>query len=512
MKEKSERKTLFTRFLSGVEYAGNKIPDPMLLFVALSVSTVILSFILSSLGFSGINPATGEKVDVYNLLSAEGLVKMITTAVSNFTGLSALGMVLVCMLGVGVCDSSGLFSVGLRKMVEGSKGSDVKIIAIFVFACVMADMAGGTGFVVMPPLGAIIFMAMGRNPLAGMLCAYGSVSGAFASNILVTSMDIVNLSFTEAAAKLVDPELSLSPAINWYFSAFSVVTLTIVATVITLKVVEPRLGTYKGTGAVEVVHKVTEKEKKALKWALISLAVYIVIVMAGVIPENGILRDPKTGSPIASAAPLMQGLPFLIALMFFIPGVVYGRMSGNMKNVKDVVAALGKSMADMGSYIALIFVAAQFLKYFEWSNIGIVLAIKGAELLQTSGLPIAVILVLFIIMCALINLLIGGASTKWAILSPIFVPMFMFLGYHPALAQMTYRIGDAITNPICPTFAYFGMLLALAKKYDKEAGFGTLMANMLPYTLAFFGFMTIQLLAWFFLKIPFGPGAPVMLP
>lgn len=219
---KNNKKSLFNRFLEGVEYLGNKIPDPMVLFVALSVITIMLSFILSRAGFSGINPATGEEVTVYNLLSPEGLVKILTTAVGNFTGLSALGMVLVCMLGVGVCDSSGLFNVSLRNVVEGSKGSNLKIIAIFVFMCVMADAAGGTGFVVMPPLGAMIFMAMGRNPLAGMLCAYGSVSGAFASNLLVTSMDVVNLSFTETAAHLVDPDMALSPAINWYFSAVCV--------------------------------------------------------------------------------------------------------------------------------------------------------------------------------------------------------------------------------------------------------------------------------------------------
>lgn len=504
-------KSRFDRFLGGVEYLGNKIPDPMLLFVLLAAGTIVLSFILSKLGFSGVNPATGEEVQVYNLLSPEGLVKMLSTAVGNFTGLSALGMVLVCMLGVGVCDSSGLFSVSLRNVVEGSKGSNLKIIAIFVFMCVMADAAGGTGFVVMPPLGAMIFMAMGRNPLAGMLCAYGSVSGAFASNLLITSMDVVNLSFTETAAHLVDPDLALSPAINWYFSSFSVVTLTIASVLITLYIVEPRLGTYKGRGSTEHIQKVSEKEKKAFRLAGICVLIYLGLILIGTVPSDGILRDPETGSPIASAAPLMTSLPLLIALLFFIPGVAYGKASGNFRGVKDIAAALGKSMADMGPYIALIFVAAQFLKYFEWSNIGIVLAIKGAALLEASGLPIPLVLVLFIIMCAFINLLIGGASTKWAILSPIFVPMFMFLGYHPALAQMAYRIGDAITNPICPTFAYFGMLLALAQKYDKEAGFGTLMAGMLPYTIGFFCFMTVQLLVWFFLELPFGPGAPVLL-
>ena len=511
MNQQKEKNSIFNRFLAGIEYMGNKIPDPMMLFVWLSIITVAASFVLSKIGFSGVNPATGEVVSVYNLLSAEGLVRMITTAVSNFTGLSALGMVLVCMLGVGVCDRAGLFSVALRNVVENSKGSNLKIICIFVFMCVMADAAGGTGFVVMPPLGAIIFLAMGRNPLAGMLCAYGAVSGAFASNLLVTSMDVVNLSFTETAAKLVDPDMALSPAINYYFSAFSVFTLTARAVFVTVKVVEPRLGQYTGTGAGEEVSAVTGTEKKALKWAVIAVAVYLAVILAGVVPGNGILRDPETGSPIASAAPLMKGLPFLIALLFFIPGVVYGKVSGAFKGSKDVARALGQAMADMGPYIALIFVSAQFLKYFEWSNMGIILAIKGADFLEASGLPIPVVLVLFIIMCALINMLIGGASTKWAILSPIFVPMFMFLGYHPALAQMAYRIGDSITNPICPTFAYFGMLLALSQKYDKNAGFGTLMANMLPYTIAFFCFMTIQLLIWFILGIPFGPGAPLRL-
>lgn len=520
MNQQKIKKSAFSRFLTGIELAGNKIPDPMMLFVWLSIITVGASFLLSKIGFSGVNPATGEAVAVYNLLTAEGLVKMVTTAVSNFTGLSALGMVLVCMLGVGVCDRAGMFSAALRNVVENSKGSNLKITCIFVFICVMADAAGGTGFVVMPPLGAIIFLAMGRNPLAGMLCAYGAVSGAFASNLLITSMDVVNLSFTETAAKLVDPNISLSPAINYYFSVFSVVTLTAVSVLVTVKIVEPRLGPYRGLGICSAksdagteakVEAVTGAEKKALRCAVAAAIVYLILVAAGAVPQNGLLRDAQTGSALVSAAPLMKGLPFLIALLFFIPGVVYGKLSGAFKGSRDVARALGQAMADMGPYIALIFVSAQFLKYFEWSNIGIVLAIKGADFLELSGLPIPVVLVLFIIMCAFINLLIGGASTKWAILSPIFVPMFMFLGYHPALAQMAYRIGDSITNPICPTFAYFGMLLALAQKYDKNAGFGTLMANMLPYSIAFFCFMTVQLLAWFYLGLPFGPGAPLYL-
>ena len=508
----TRKKNVFDYFLTGVEVVGNKIPDPMLLFVYLSVVTILLSLLLSAIGFSAVNPTTGKTVSVFNLFSRAGFIKIVTTAIKNFTDMPALGMVLVCMLGVGMCDKSGLFSVELHNMVERSKGSDIKIIIIFSFACIMADAAGGTGFVVMPPLGAMIFLAMGRNPIAGMMCAYASVSGAFASNLLVTSMDVVNLSFTEVGAKLADPDIALSPAMNYYFSAFSVFTLTVISVFVTTHIIEPRLGSYQSRhGEYHEMHSITIKEKKAVKAANIGVLIYIAVILALVLPSNGVFRDMTTGSAITSAAPLMKSLPLLIALLFFIPGSIFGLKSGNFKGFKGIADALGRSMAEMGPYIALIFFISQFLQYFKWSNIGIILAIKGANALQSSGFPIWIVLLLFVIMCALINLVIGGASTKWAILSPVFVPMFMFLGYHPALAQMAYRIGDSITNPICPTFAYFGMLLALVQKYDKNSGIGTLMANMLPYSIAFFCCMILQLLIWFFLKIPFGPGAPLYL-
>lgn len=504
-----KKDSVFNKVLFKIEILGNKIPDPMILFLIFSLVTILLSCILSKIGFSAINPATNKLVEVFNLLSKEGISRMLVSAIDNFVKLPALGMVLVCMLGVGVCDRSGLFSVGLKNMVANSRGSDLKIITIFIFACVMADATGGTGFVVMPSLGALIFSAMGRNPLAGMFCAYASVSGAFASNLLITSMDIVNLSFTEAAAKLVDNNIVLSPAINYYFSAFSVLVLNIISVIVTVKIVEPRLSL---TGSKEnQSYNINNLEKKAIKPTCISIIIYILILIICSIPKDSIFRDLKTGSLFSSSAPLMRSLPLLIALLFLIPGIVFGLKSKNFKNNKDIVKALGESMADMGPYIALIFVIAQFLSYFAWSNIGIILAIKGALFLKNSGFPILIILILFIIMSSFINLIIGSASTKWAILSPIFVPMFMFLGYHPGVTQMAYRIGDAISNPICPTFAYFGMLLALAQKYNKNAGVGTLMANMLPYTIAFFICMVLQFIIWFIFKIPFGPNAPLLL-
>lgn len=503
----------FEKFLQHVEIVGNKIPHPVSLFIYLSIAVILLSFICAKAGLSAINPATGKEVVAFNLLSVDGFIKMLTQAVNNFTTLPALGLVLVCMMGVGLCDHSGLFNVALKGLVERSNASDTKIIAIFCFLCVMADCTGGAGFVVMPPLGAIIWASMRRNPMAGMFAAYASVSGAFASNLMITSMDVVNVSFTETAAQLVNPQYTLSPAINWYFSAFSVPVLTIVSVLITIKFVEPHLGKYNPAYADSDNDSsdsaTSEQELKALKSAGISLVIFVAVVVA--LLFSGILNDPKTGSAIASSAPFMKGLTVLIAFMFGIPGAVYGLKCGKFHGIAGIAEALGKTMAGMGGYIALMFFIAQFLSYFSWSNLGIIFAINGSVLLKSSGLPIWLVLVLFVIMCMIINLLIGSASTKWAILAPVFVPMFMLLGYHPALIQMAYRIGDAITNPICPTFAYFGMLVALAQRYDKRSGFGTLIANMLPYSIAFFAFMMVQLLAWFFLGIPFGPGAPLLL-
>lgn len=505
-------KTKLERILFGIEKVGNKIPDPMMLFVYLSIITIVASAVLSYFDWSAVNPVTQKIVKVYNLASIDGLLKMLTSAIDNFVTMPALGMVLTCMLGVGVANESGLFLVGLHGMVQRSKGSDLKIIVIFIIACVLSHITGGTGFVVMPPLGALIFTAMGRNPLAGLMCAYASVTGAFACNVIVTSMDVITVSFTEAAAKMVIPDISLSPAIGYYYSLATVVPVVIAAVLITTHVVEPRLGKYTGKGIAGESNKaIAERDYTALKYALWSMVVFTAIICIGVIPEHGILKDPVTGSALSGKSPLMKSLAFIIALMFFIPGIVFGKVSGKFKDCRDVAKAMGKAMSDMGTYIAIIFVIAQFLKYFDWSNLGIVIAIKGAEILQSSGFPISIVVVLFILMCSVLNLFIGSASTKWAILSAVFVPMFMFLGYHPALPQMAYLIGDAVTNPICPTDAYFSMLLVLAQKYDPDAGIGTLLANMTPYSIAYLIIMTAILLIWFFCGLPLGPGAPLRL-
>ena len=484
----------------------------MIFFLWFCIIIVAASWIFSMMGVSAVNPSTGEKAEVYNLLSRAGIARMLTSMVSNFQSLSVLGPVLTCMFGVGICERSGLFRIALQKIVESSNGSDLKVIVVFCFVGVMADAAGGVGYVIMPVLGASIFAAMGRNPLAGALCGYATVSGAMCANLLLTSMDVTNYSFTEAAARLVAPDYVGSPAINWYFAAFSVVVLTVASVVVTIKFVEPRLASRQNvTVAEKAMDRLSPEENKGVRNALVSILIYALLILAGSIPAGGILRDPETGGLFVAAAPLMKSLPFLIALLFFIPGVTFGFKSGSFKNSTDVVNAMGDCMKDMGAFVALCFVIAQFLKYFEWSNLAIIVAIKGAELLRNSGLPMLAILVLFILLCTVLNMFIGSASAKYGLIASVFVPMFMLMGYNPALTQMCYRIGDAVTNPITPAFAYFAMLLALCKQYDNEFGFGTLMASMLPYTVGFFICFVIQLVIWFVFRIPLGPGAGILL-
>ena len=447
MEMEVKKKGLLERFLRGVEVLGNKIPNPMLLFISLCIIVVLASAICSFFNVSAVNPVTGETVEVVNLLTKDGFIRMLTNFVTNFTGTSAMGLTLTCMLGVGVAEASGLFQVALRGLAK-AKGADLKIIIVFITVCVLADCAGGAGFVVLPPLGAMLWSAMGRNPFAGMFAAYASVTGAFASNILITSMDVINMGFTEAAAQMLVPEISLSPSMNWYFSAVSAVCLVIVSTLVTLKVVEPRLGVYTGTYS-PISDETSPMDQKGLKAALIAFLTYIAVIV--VLCITGVLAD-ENGSLISSKAPLMSGMTVLIALMFAIPGIAFGYGSGRFKKFDDVAAAMSTAMGNMATYIALFYFIAQFLKYFDWSNLGLVIAIKGANALEASGLPIWMILVLFVLMCCFLNLLIGSASTKWSILASVFVPMFMLMGYSPALVQMAYRIGDAVTN-LTPTSA-----------------------------------------------------------
>ncbi|SOC38574.1 AbgT family transporter [Ureibacillus acetophenoni] len=501
-----KKKSFFNRMLDSIEYAGNKLPDPIVLFFILCGIVLVVSAITSFFNVSAVHPVTGEKIEAQNLLTGTSFADFLTTMVKNFTDFPPLGMVLVMMLGVGLAEQSGFFSTLMKKAVT-STPKKVLIPSIILIA-IIGNAAGDAGPIVLPPLAATVLMAFGYHPMVGLVVAYASTLGAFAANLIIGMSDTLATGFTEIAAQTVNPDYTANPAMNYYFLAVSAIFLLFVSVWVTHKFTIPRFGVY--TGEIQQLDEITADEKRGLRWAGISTVVFLGIILALVIPENGILRNPETGS-ILEGSPLITGIVPLLTIFFFIPGLFYGLGAKTIKTSKDFGDMLGKAMSTMGSYIVLVFAAAQMLAFFAASNLGPIIAIKGADFLNSVGFTGIPLFIAFILFVALVNLLIGSASAKWAILAPIFVPMFMFLDYHPAFTQILYRIGDSITNPITPMLPYLVLLLSFAKKYDKNVGLGTLISALFPYTLFFGIFWIIIVVIWFLLGIPVGPAGPIYL-
>lgn len=514
-KKKSE-KSLFTRFLDGVERLGNRLPHPITLFALLALLVIVLSAVCAWLGVS----ATGEMIDsqtmelreqtvtAVSLLSRDGIVSMLTGAVRNFTGFAPLGVVLVTMLGVGCAEGSGLLAAALKKLVAVTPR--FIITPMLVFLGVMSNIATDVGYVILIPVGALIFMAYGRHPLAGLAAAFAGVSGGFSANLLIGALDPMLAGISTEAAHILDPSYTVLATSNWFFMIASTAVIVAVGTLVTDKIVEPRLGRYEPQAEQTTLSDITPAESKGLKAAALVLLGLVVALILLAMPRSSLLRNPQTGS-LTDGAPLIDGLIIILALLFFIPSVVFGRVAGVYKNEKEICGQLEKNMAVMGGYIALVFVAAQFISFFNYSKLGTILAISGAKFLKSTGVSGPILMVLFVLFTALVNLVMGSASAKWTILAPIFVPMFMLLGYSPELTQVAYRIGDSCTNLITPLMSYFAMILVFARKYDAKAGIGTLISVMLPYSLCFLLGWTALLIVWMLAGIPLGPGASLLL-
>ncbi|UII54186.1 AbgT family transporter [Cytobacillus spongiae] len=503
-KQVNRKKGFFNRFLDWIEVNGNKLPDVLTLFLIFTIVILAASFVAGKLGWSAINPATNEKIVAVNLLNKEGIVQILTEMVKNFMNFPPLGLVLVVMLGVGLAESTGLVSAFMRKVVLASPQKF--ILPIIIFIGMVGNAAADAALIVLPPIAALIFLSVKRHPIAGLVAAYAAVAGGFSANIILNMLDALVAGFTETSAQIVDPSYKANPAMNYYFMVASTFVLVPVAVFVTTKIVEPRLGTYSPlAGAIEQAdNKLSDLEKRGLRFAGIALAAFVAILLFMTIPENAILRHPETGSLIVS--PFMNSLVPIMFLAFFIPALAFGIGAKVIKSDKDVAEHLTKAMSGMGYYIVLAFIAAQMITYFTWSNLGSLIAIKGADLLQDLGFTGLPLLISFILFSALVNLLIASSSAKWAILGPVFVPMFMLLGYSPAFTQMAYRIGDSITNTITPMLAYFAIVLTFAKKYDPKMGVGTLISALLPYTIAFSIMWILLFSAWYFLGLPLGPG------
>jgi len=504
------KKGLFQRSLDRVELVGNKLPHPVTLFAILALFVILLSAVLQPLGISVDHPGEeGTTVEIKNLLSAEGIQYIFSSMTDNFIGFAPLGVVLITMLGIGVAERTGLISALLRGFVLSVPKRFITLG--LVFAGIMSSVASDAGYVVLPPLGALIFVALGRHPLAGLAAAFAGVSGGFSANLLLSGTDAMLGEMTIAAAAIIDPAYAetMNIAMNWLFIAVSVFVLTFIGAWVTERIVEPRLGTYKGDQKEELVG-LQAIEKKGLIWSGVAVVVAVVLALLLVLPPNAPLRGTE-GDAMAQIiqSPFMSSLVPIIAILFFVPGLVYGIVTKSIRNDKDVAGQMADTMASMGTFIVLAFTAGQFVAFFNESNIGLVIGVYGAELLDSVNLTGIPLILLFILITAVINLFIGSASAKWAMMAPIFVPIMMQLGYSPELTQMAYRIADSSTNIISPLMTYFAIIIAFAQKYDKKMGIGTLISTMIPYSMFFLIGWTIMLIIWMLLGIPLGPGGPL---
>lgn len=509
----------FTRFLDGVEWLGNLLPHPVTLFAILAAGIVVLSGIFGWMGLAVVDPrpigspgvAEDGMIRAVSLLNADGLRRIFTSLVDNFTGFAPLGVVLVAMIGVGVAEKSGLLSAAVRSMVLGAPKNLVTVA--IVFAGIVSNTASEVGYVVLIPLAGAIFYALDRHPLAGMAAAFAGVSGGYSANLLIGTLDPLLAGITEEAAQLIDPEYQVLATANWYFMVASTFLITAIGSLVTIFIVEPQLGAYDSSRADKTIldktmmEELTDKERKGLLWAGIALFGVLATMALTLVPEWGVLRDPETGDFMRS--PFFDGFVVWILIFFMVTGYTYGRVVGSMKGDRDVIDAMADGMSSLGLYIILAFFAAQFVAFFGWTNLGAITAVSGAEFLKESGLSGPVVFMLFILMCGLINLSLGSASAQWAVTAPIFVPMLMLIGYSPEVIQAAYRIGDSTTNIITPMMSYFGLILAWASRYDKDLGVGTLIAMMLPYSMFFIISWSAFFVLWTFgLGFPVGPGSP----
>jgi aminobenzoyl-glutamate transport protein len=515
----SAKRNAFSRFLDGVEWLGNLLPHPVTLFAVLALGIVILSGIFGLLGLAVEDPrpagapgvADNGMIEAVSLLNADGLRRIFTGMVDNFTGFAPLGVVLVAMLGVGVAERSGLLSAAVRAMVLGAPKHLVTVA--IVFAGVISNTASEVGYVVLIPLAAAIFYALGRHPLAGMAAAFAGVSGGYSANLLIGTIDPLLAGITEEAAQLIDPEYTVVATANWYFMVASTFLVTIVGSLVSIFIVEPRLGKYDASGADEsilddsMMKPLSAQESRGLVWALLAFFGVLALMALTLAPDWGVLRNPETGDRIDS--PFFDGFVVWILIFFVALGYAYGRAVGTMKTDRDVINAMARALSTLGLYIVLVFFAAQFVAFFGWTNLGAITAVSGANFLQDTGLTGPALFFLFIFMCAVINLSLGSASAQWAVTAPIFVPMLMLIGYSPEAIQAAYRIGDSTTNIITPMMSYFGLILAWATRYDKNLGVGTMIALMLPYSIAFILVWSTFFYVWtFVLGLPVGPGSP----
>lgn len=505
MTEVTKSKGALARFLDLIEKAGNKLPDPAVLFFCLLLIVWALSALMAPISFAEIDPRSGEVVKILNLLTGRSLADFLSSMVVTFTSFAPLGIVLVAMLGVGVAENSGFINAGL-KLALGITPKSL-ITPMLILVAIVSHTATDAGYVLVIPLGGVIFYAAGRHPLAGIAAAFAGVSGGFSANFIPSGIDPLLQGFTQSAARIIDPNIELNPLNNWFFTGISSLLIIGLGWYITDKIVEPRL---KKTALIDeniedepTMDALSAEERKAFWVSTLAMIIGLIGLFFWVQPEDSAMRAP-TGEIASFSAPLMRSIVPLIFLIFLLPGVVYGLISKTYKDSGDIIKAMSKSMAGMSYYIVMAFFCALFIDAFGKSNIGALLALKGAAGLKAMMLPSEITIVGIVLLTAFVNLLVGSASAKWALIGPIMVPMLMQLNISPDLTQAAYRVGDSVSNIITPLMPYFPLVVVFCQRYVKRTGIGTLVAMMLPYSVIFLIAWTLFLLLYWKLGIPLG--------
>jgi aminobenzoyl-glutamate transport protein len=512
--EASRPRGVLDRLLDAIERIGNALPDPTTLFALLAVLIVVLSGIAAQFDLAVAHPTTGKLIEPVSLLSVAGAHRILTELVTNFTGFAPLGTVLVAMIGIGVAEVSGFIGAVMRMIVLRSPRS--LLTPVVVFCGVMSNAASEVGYVLLVPLAALIFKAAGRHPVLGLTAAFAGVSGGYSANLVLGTIDPLLAGLSQEAARIIDPAYVVSPAANYYFMAVSTFLITGLGWWVTEKFVAPRVAGMEAAApgqedaaGEDMAKPITAAEKRGLRFALVAFLAMSALLLWGLLPADGFLREPSTGSVLHS--PFLKGI---VALIFFYGvglGVAYGAGAGTLRSDRDVIRGMSQQMSTLGGYMVLVFFAAQFVAFFNWTNLGLIIAVEGARLLESAGLHQVPLMLSFILLSATINLVMGSASAKWALMAPVFVPMFMLLGYPPELTQAAYRVGDSVTNVISPMMSYFALIIAFVQRYVAKAGLGTLVSLMLPYSVTFLVGWSLLLVAWMTLGWPVGPGAPTSL-
>jgi aminobenzoyl-glutamate transport protein len=477
-----DRRTTFEAALRVIERVGNRLPDPVLLFVGLLVTTWGASWLLSSMSFAVVDPRTKAPLVVHDQLTGTAMAHFLANMVPVFVGFPPLGLVLVALLGMGVAEQAGLIQAGLKAALSGIAPRLLTPMVILVG--LLSHTASDAGLLVIPLAGAL-FHAAGRHPLAGICAGFASVSGGLAANVIPSAIDPLLTGLTTAAAQIVDPAYVVNPLASWYVNSAGFFLLVPLGWYVTDHIVAPQLASTPVDGEpADPIGPLTPTEGRALRAAAVVFVLSVLGVVAWAIPADSALRAPD-GQLGTAAAPLIKAIVPLIFLFAIGPGVTYGVVAGTLRSHRDVVAGMTRSMASMGYYLVMAFTASQFIAAFAQSNLGALLALEGAAALQAANTPAPVTVVGVMVLTNSINVLIASASAKWALLGPVFVPMLMQLGISPELTLAAYRIADSTSNSVTPMNPYFPLVVVFCQRWVKGAGLGTLLSLMVPYWVVF---------------------------